>query len=157
MRSLANRSLPSPGSCLRVSETSSRSAPSYSQPRGLARGEATATMNWAMALARARLASARIRSQPCISSRRPSRSRRSELYPSHRLLAYQAPVARATRVAAVQRPFQAPIKVAVKDRLVLGTGISLLFISGGGSSLITLFVALGLLESILSRHRRVDF
>jgi rod shape determining protein RodA len=47
--------------------------------------------------------------------------------------------------------------VAVNIRLLPVTGIPLPFISSGGSSLITLFVALGLLESILLRHRQIDF
>jgi rod shape determining protein RodA len=49
------------------------------------------------------------------------------------------------------------INVAVNIRLLPVTGIPLPFISAGGSSLITLFVALGLLESILLRHRQIDF
>jgi len=53
--------------------------------------------------------------------------------------------------------FQVFINVAVNIRLLPVTGIPLPFISSGGSSLITLFVALGLLESILLRHRQIDF
>ncbi len=53
--------------------------------------------------------------------------------------------------------FQVFINVAVNIRLLPVTGIPLPFISAGGSSLITLFVALGLLESILLRHRQIDF
>jgi rod shape determining protein RodA len=49
------------------------------------------------------------------------------------------------------------INVAVNIRLLPVTGIPLPFISSGGSSLITLFVALGVLESILLRHRQIDF
>jgi len=53
--------------------------------------------------------------------------------------------------------FQVFINVAVNIRLLPVTGIPLPFISDGGSSLITLFVALGVLESILLRHRQIDF
>jgi rod shape determining protein RodA len=53
--------------------------------------------------------------------------------------------------------FQVFINVAVNIRLLPVTGIPLPFISAGGSSLITLFVALGVLESILLRHRQIDF
>ena len=53
--------------------------------------------------------------------------------------------------------FQVFINVAVNIRLLPVTGIPLPFISAGGSSLLTLFVALGLLESILLRHRQIDF
>ena len=37
------------------------------------------------------------------------------------------------------------------------TGIPLPFVSQGGSSLITLFVGLGILQSILVRHRPFTF
>jgi rod shape determining protein RodA len=46
------------------------------------------------------------------------------------------------------------INVAVNVGLVPVTGIPLPFVSQGGSSLITLFIGLGILESILLRHRR---
>lgn len=45
------------------------------------------------------------------------------------------------------------INVGVNVRLFPVTGIPLPFISQGGSSLITMFMAVGLLESILLRHR----
>ncbi len=38
-----------------------------------------------------------------------------------------------------------------------GAGIPLPFVSQGGSSLIMLFVALGLLQSVLLRHRHLEF
>jgi rod shape determining protein RodA len=53
--------------------------------------------------------------------------------------------------------FQVFINVGVNVRLVPVTGIPLPFISQGGSSLLSLFVALGILQSILLRHRAVDF
>jgi rod shape determining protein RodA len=49
------------------------------------------------------------------------------------------------------------INVGVNVRLLPVTGIPLPFISQGGSSLITLFVGIGILESILIRHRRLSF
>lgn len=49
---------------------------------------------------------------------------------------------------------QAFINVAVNVGLLPVTGIPLPFVSQGGSSLITLFIGLGILESILLRHRR---
>lgn len=49
------------------------------------------------------------------------------------------------------------INVAVNIGLLPVTGIPLPFVSQGGSSLITLFIALGILQSILLRHRRPTF
>lgn len=49
---------------------------------------------------------------------------------------------------------QAFINIGVNLRLLPVTGIPLPFISQGGSSLITLFIALGILQSILVHHRR---
>ena len=53
--------------------------------------------------------------------------------------------------------FQVFINVAVNIRLVPVTGIPLPFISQGGSSLLTMFFALGLLEGIVIRHKRIEF
>jgi rod shape determining protein RodA len=53
--------------------------------------------------------------------------------------------------------FQVFINIAVNIRLVPVTGIPLPFVSQGGSSLITLFAALGLLEGIVIRHRPIEF
>ena len=53
--------------------------------------------------------------------------------------------------------FQVFINIAVNIRLVPVTGIPLPFVSQGGSSLVMLFAALGLLEGIVLRHRRIDF
>jgi rod shape determining protein RodA len=53
--------------------------------------------------------------------------------------------------------FQVFINIAVNIRLVPVTGIPLPFISQGGSSLVMMFVALGLLEGILIRHKRIEF
>jgi len=53
--------------------------------------------------------------------------------------------------------FQVFINVAVNIQLVPVTGIPLPFISQGGSSLVMMFVALGLLEGIVLRHKRLEF
>jgi len=49
------------------------------------------------------------------------------------------------------------INVAVNLGLLPVTGIPLPFVSQGGSSLVTLFVGLGILQSILLRHRPLSF
>jgi rod shape determining protein RodA len=51
--------------------------------------------------------------------------------------------------------FQAFINIGVNIRLFPVTGIPLPFISAGGSSLVTVFIAIGLLESVVLRHRQV--
>jgi rod shape determining protein RodA len=53
--------------------------------------------------------------------------------------------------------FQVFINIAVNIQLVPVTGIPLPFISQGGSSLVMMFVALGLLEGIVIRHKRLEF
>ena len=53
--------------------------------------------------------------------------------------------------------FQVFINIAVNVRLLPVTGIPPPFISQGGSSLIMLFAALGLLQSVLLRHRQIEF
>ena len=53
--------------------------------------------------------------------------------------------------------FQVFINIAVNIQLVPVTGIPLPFISQGGSSLVMMFVALGLLEGIVVRHKRLEF
>jgi rod shape determining protein RodA len=52
--------------------------------------------------------------------------------------------------------FQAFINIGVNIRLFPVTGIPLPFISQGGSSLITVFIAIGLLESVVQRFRQVS-
>jgi len=49
------------------------------------------------------------------------------------------------------------INVAVNVGMLPVTGIPLPFVSQGGSSLITLFVGLGILQSVVLRHRRPTF
>jgi rod shape determining protein RodA len=53
--------------------------------------------------------------------------------------------------------FQVFVNVGVNLRIIPVTGIPLPFVSQGGSSLLTLFVALGILESIVVRHRQINF
>jgi len=53
--------------------------------------------------------------------------------------------------------FQVFINIAVNIRLVPVTGIPLPFVSQGGSSLLMLFAAIGLLEGIVLRHRPIEF
>jgi rod shape determining protein RodA len=53
--------------------------------------------------------------------------------------------------------FQVFINIAVNVRLAPVTGIPLPFISQGGSSLVMLFAALGLIEGIVMRHKRLEF
>ena len=53
--------------------------------------------------------------------------------------------------------FQVFINVGVNLRIIPVTGIPLPFVSQGGSSLLTLFVALGILQSIVVRHRQIRF
>ena len=49
--------------------------------------------------------------------------------------------------------FQVFINVAVNLSLFPVTGIPLPFVSQGGSSLLSLFISLGVLQSIIMRHR----
>lgn len=49
------------------------------------------------------------------------------------------------------------INVAVNVGLLPVTGIPLPFVSQGGSSLITLFIGIGIMQSIVLRHRRATF
>ncbi len=52
--------------------------------------------------------------------------------------------------------FQVFINIGVNIRLFPVTGIPLPFISQGGSSLITIFIAIGFLESVVMRHREMS-
>lgn len=62
----------------------------------------------------------------------------------------------ATGVAAIIF-FQSFINVGMNLSLVPVTGITLPFISYGGSSLISLMFSVGLAQSVLMRHRKIDF
>jgi rod shape determining protein RodA len=53
--------------------------------------------------------------------------------------------------------FQTMVNVGMNVRLVPVTGLTLPFVSYGGSSLITLFLAIGVVQSIRMRHRKQEF
>lgn len=53
--------------------------------------------------------------------------------------------------------FQTMVNVGMNTRILPVTGLTLPFVSYGGSSLVTLFIALGVVQSVLMRHRKQDF
>ncbi len=53
--------------------------------------------------------------------------------------------------------FQTFVSVGMNVRLLPVTGLTLPFVSYGGSSLITLFMAIGVVQSVLMRHRKQEF
>lgn len=53
--------------------------------------------------------------------------------------------------------FQIFVNVGMNVRLVPVTGLTLPFISYGGSSLVTLYLAIGVVQSVLMRHRKQEF
>jgi rod shape determining protein RodA len=53
--------------------------------------------------------------------------------------------------------FQTLVSIGMNVRLLPVTGLTLPFVSYGGSSLITLFLAIGVVQSILMRHRKQEF
>ncbi|MFK7802206.1 MAG: FtsW/RodA/SpoVE family cell cycle protein [Anaerolineae bacterium] len=53
--------------------------------------------------------------------------------------------------------FQIFVNVGMNIRLVPVTGLTLPFISYGGSSLLTLYLAIGVVQSVLMRHRKQEF
>jgi rod shape determining protein RodA len=53
--------------------------------------------------------------------------------------------------------FQASVNIAVNLNLIPVTGIPLPFISYGGSGLISLMLGIGLVESVVLRHKPLDF
>lgn len=53
--------------------------------------------------------------------------------------------------------FQTLVSVGMNVRLLPVTGLTLPFVSYGGSSLITLFMAIGVVQSVLMRHRKQEF
>lgn len=53
--------------------------------------------------------------------------------------------------------FQTVVSVGMNVRLLPVTGLTLPFVSYGGSSLVTLFVAIGVVQSIRMRHRKQEF
>jgi rod shape determining protein RodA len=61
-----------------------------------------------------------------------------------------------TGIAAVLL-FQTIVSVGMNVRLLPVTGLTLPFVSYGGSSLVTLFMAIGVVQSVLMRHRKQEF
>lgn len=53
--------------------------------------------------------------------------------------------------------FQLVVNVGMNVRVVPVTGLTLPFISYGGSSLLSLFLAVGVVQSVLMRHRKQEF
>jgi rod shape determining protein RodA len=53
--------------------------------------------------------------------------------------------------------FQTVVSIGMNVRVLPVTGLTLPFVSYGGSSLITLFLAIGVVQSVLMRHRRQEF
>jgi rod shape determining protein RodA len=53
--------------------------------------------------------------------------------------------------------FQTTVNVGMNIRVLPVTGLTLPFVSYGGSSLTTLFIAIGLVQSVLMRHRKQEF
>lgn len=53
--------------------------------------------------------------------------------------------------------FQTVVSIGMNLQLLPVTGLTLPFISSGGSSLLTLLFGIGLVQSIVMRHKRMDF
>lgn len=53
--------------------------------------------------------------------------------------------------------FQTTVSIGMNLQLLPVTGLTLPFISSGGSSLLTLLFGLGLVQSVVMRHRQMDF
>lgn len=53
--------------------------------------------------------------------------------------------------------FQTVVSVGMNVRVLPVTGLTLPFVSYGGSSLVTLYMAIGIVQSILMRHRKQEF
>ncbi|MCJ7733791.1 MAG: FtsW/RodA/SpoVE family cell cycle protein, partial [Anaerolineales bacterium] len=59
--------------------------------------------------------------------------------------------------AATLISFQTVVNIGMNLNLLPVTGLTLPFLSYGGSSLLTLFIAIGLVESIVMRHKDLEF
>lgn len=59
--------------------------------------------------------------------------------------------------AATLIAFQTIVNVGMNLNLLPVTGLTLPFVSYGGSSLMTMFIAIGLVESVVLRHRDLEF
>ncbi len=53
--------------------------------------------------------------------------------------------------------FQTMVSVGMNVRVLPVTGLTLPFVSYGGSSLVTLYMAIGIVQSVLMRHRKQEF
>ena len=53
--------------------------------------------------------------------------------------------------------FQMAVNIGVNLNVIPVTGLTLPFISYGGSSLVSLSVGIGLVESVIFRHKSLDF
>jgi rod shape determining protein RodA len=53
--------------------------------------------------------------------------------------------------------FQTTVNIGMNLRLLPVTGLTLPFVSYGGSALVTVYMALGVVQSVLMRHRKQEF
>jgi rod shape determining protein RodA len=53
--------------------------------------------------------------------------------------------------------FQTVVSVGMNLNLLPVTGLPLPFVSYGGSSLISMMIAIGLAQSVVMRHRKIEF